>query len=67
MYAVIFLFSFFAALWGIGLSKFNVVIALAVALAVVFLISMLGTVFKILPVLVVVCAGVWLYRRYGRA
>ncbi|MGO1297790.1 MAG: envelope stress response protein PspG [Vibrio sp.] len=65
MYAVVFLFSFFATLWSIGLSKINLIVSLAVALGVVFLISMLGTVFKILPWLVLVCAGIWLYRRYG--
>ena len=59
------LVSFFATLWSIGLSKINLIVSLAVALGVVFLISMLGTVFKILPWLVLVCAGIWLYRRYG--
>lgn len=67
MYAAIFLFSFFATLWSLGISKLNLVISLAVALAIVFLLSMLGTVFKILPWLILVCAGIWLYRRYGRA
>ncbi len=55
----LFLIAFAATLFFVGLSVLGVVAGLIVGFVVMMLAGMLGTLFKLLPWIVLIAAGVW--------
>ncbi|EKO3396935.1 envelope stress response protein PspG [Vibrio fluvialis] len=64
MIELIFILVFVASLLVTGLTVFGTLIAAAVAFVVLMLLSMLGFAIKLLPWIIVIALGVWVYRHY---
>ncbi|MCE7584654.1 envelope stress response protein PspG [Vibrio fluvialis] len=64
MIELIFILIFVASLLVTGLTVFGTLIAAAVAFVVLMLLSMLGFAIKLLPWIIVIALGVWVYRHY---
>ncbi|MBY7912402.1 envelope stress response protein PspG [Vibrio fluvialis] len=64
MIELIFILVFVVSLLVTGLTVFGALIAAAVAFVVLMLLSMLGFAIKLLPWIIVIALGVWVYRHY---
>ncbi|MBL4240733.1 envelope stress response protein PspG [Vibrio fluvialis] len=64
MIELLFILVFVASLLVTGLTVFGALIAAAVAFVVLMLLSMLGFAIKLLPWIIVIALGVWVYRHY---
>ncbi|TRN19054.1 envelope stress response protein PspG [Vibrio furnissii] len=64
MVELIFILVFVASLLVTGLTVFGTLLAIAVAFGVLMLLSLLGFALKLLPWLIVIALGVWVYRHY---
>lgn len=64
MVELIFILVFVASLLVTGLTAFGTLVAIAVAFGVLMLLSLLGFALKLLPWLIVIALGVWVYRHY---
>ncbi|MBY8027415.1 envelope stress response protein PspG [Vibrio fluvialis] len=64
MIELIFILVFVASLLVTGLTVFGTLVAAAVAFVVLMLLSMLGFAIKLLPWIIVIALGVWVYRHY---
>ncbi len=66
MTEIIFLVAFAAVLFFTGVNLLGVMIALAAGLALMAVFGLLAVVIKLLPWLIVIAIGVWIYRHYSR-
>ena len=66
MTEIIFLVAFAAGLFFTGVNLLGVLIALAAGLALMAVFGLLAVVLKLLPWLVLIAIGVWIYRHYSR-
>lgn len=64
MFELIFVLIFVATLLVTGITFMTVLAATAVALTVMFILGMMGIVFKLLPWLIVIALGVWFFKNF---
>lgn len=64
MFELIFILVFIATLLVTGITMLTVFAAAGFALAVMFLMGMVGVVFKILPWLIVIAIGIWFFKNH---
>ncbi|MBA5762667.1 envelope stress response protein PspG [Vibrio sp. 404] len=64
MFELIFILVFIATLLVTGITMMTVFAAAGFALAVMFLMGMVGVVFKILPWLIVIAIGIWFFKNH---
>ncbi len=63
MFELIFLLVFIATLLVTGMTMMTIFLATGVAFFVMFLLGMIGMVFKLLPWLLLLLIGVWAYKQ----
>ncbi len=63
MFELIFLLVFIATLLVTGMTMMTIFVATGVAFFVMFLLGMIGMVFKLLPWLLLLLIGVWAYKQ----
>lgn len=64
MFELIFILVFIATLLVTGITMMTLFAAAGFALAVMFLMGMVGVVFKILPWLIVIAIGIWFFKNH---
>ncbi len=64
MLELIFVLVFAATLLVMGVTVMSVLAATGIALVVMFLFGLLGTVLKLLPWLIVIALGVWFFKNF---
>ncbi|MFC1236947.1 envelope stress response protein PspG [Vibrio sp. DW001] len=64
MFELLFFIMFIGILFFTGLSMMTVFIALGVSIFVMFLMGMVGFIIKLLPWIIVIAIGVWVYKNY---
>ncbi|MCJ2378356.1 envelope stress response protein PspG [Vibrio sp. ZSDZ34] len=64
MFELIFLLVFIATLLVTGMTMMTVFVATGVAFFIMFLLGMIGMVFKLLPWLILLLIGVWIYKQF---
>lgn len=64
MFELLFFIMFIGILFFTGLSMVTVFIALGVSIFVMFLMGMVGFIIKLLPWIIVITIGVWVYKNY---
>lgn len=64
MFELLFFIMFIGILFFTGLSMVTVFIALGVSIFVMFLMGMVGFIIKLLPWIIVIAIGVWVYKNY---
>ncbi|MDV7106197.1 envelope stress response protein PspG [Vibrio sp. TH_r3] len=64
MFEILFFLIFVGILFFTGLSMVTVFIAVIVSLLAMFLMGLVGLLFKLLPWLIAVGIGIWLYKNY---
>ncbi len=64
MLELIFILVFAATLLVTGVTMMSVLAATGIALVVMFLLGLLGTVLKLLPWLIVVALGIWFFKNF---
>ncbi len=64
MLELIFILVFAATLLVTGVTVMSVLAATGIALVVMFLLGLLGTVLKLLPWLIVIALGIWFFKNF---
>ncbi len=64
MFELLFLFVFLGVLFFTGVTMLTVFLAIGVSFFMMFLMGMLGFALKLLPWIIVIAIGVWLYKNY---
>ncbi len=64
MLELIFILVFAATLLVTGVTMMSVLAATGIALVVMFLLGLVGTVLKLLPWLLVIAVGVWFFKNF---
>ncbi len=64
MLELIFILVFAATLLVTGVTLMSVLAATGIALVVMFLLGLVGTVLKLLPWLIVIAVGVWFFKNF---
>ncbi len=64
MLELIFILVFAATLLVTGVTMMSVLAATGIALVVMFLLGLLGTVLKLLPWLIVIALGIWFFKNF---
>lgn len=65
MFELLFFLIFVSVLFFTGLSMLTVFIAVGASVLVMFLMGMVGFVLKLLPWIIVIAIGVWVYKNYA--